>query len=203
MKGKRQEDQNIELKVQNQVIEAIDDSKEKEEKKTNIILFNVPEPPSKDTKSEREEDLRVVKEIMLAAEPEDETLAPLDLNKITRLGGRREGSTRPRPLRVTLDTPEEKWTIVKRSRKIKSKDAYKDIAIQSDKTKKELQEDRKLKAECTQKRKDTGLDYIIFAQVIMLREEVETFKKLRKQRRENPQNAEVNPSPIVDGEENL
>ena len=183
VKGKRHEDRNLEETVQNQVSEKIDDVREKEAKKSNIILFGVPEPTSRDT--EKEEDLKTIRNIVLAAETEEGVVAPLDSNRITRLGGRKEGSVRPRPLRVTFDTPEEKWTVVNRSRKIKSVEAYKDVTIQSDKTKKELQEDRKLKAECSQKRKDTGQDYIIFAQEIMLRDEVENFKKLRQQKRAN------------------
>ena len=55
-----------------------------------------------------------------------------------------------------------------------------------DKTRKELQADRLIKAKCTEKRKQTGLDYVIFAQEIMLREDIPVFKRNRQYLRENP-----------------
>ena len=186
LKGNKTEEKTVEKVVHTQVIEAIDDSKERDEKKTNIILFNVPEPSTKEAKAEKEEDLTSINKIIKETSPDEDDFTPLETSSITRLGGRREGSARPRPIRVTLDSTEAKWTVVRRAKNLKKVDAFKDITIQSDKTKKELNNDRKLKADCNQKRKETGKDYIIFAQEIMLRDDVPSFKRSRQYRRENP-----------------
>ena len=186
LKGKKVEEKKVEEVVHTQVTEALDDNKEREEKRSNIILFNVPEAANKDTKAEKEEDMITINNIFQEVHGEEEEFTPLNPNRITRLGGRKDGSTRPRPIRVTLDSTEEKWTIVRRSKNIRKVDAYKDITVQMDKTRKELQADRLIKAKCTEKRKQTGLDYVIFAQEIMLRDDIPAFKRNRQYLRENP-----------------
>lgn len=48
----------------------------------------------------------------------------------------------------------------------------------------ELQEDRGLKAKCDKMRNDTSKNFIIFAEHIMLKEDVNAFKEERKRKQE-------------------
>ena len=128
--------------------------------------------------------LSKVNKLLRAAQGDQAT--PLnDINQVTRLGNRKEDeSARPRPVKVSFDTSEEKWQLVRNSKKIKSTQCFKDVNVHHDRTEKELNEDRALKAECTKRRNQSGLDYVIFAQEIMLRTEIDNFKKERAKKRE-------------------
>ena len=107
-----------------------------------------------------------------------------DLTLVVRLGERKANQTRPRATKVTLDSEEEKWSILSRSGNLKTRDTWKDVKIQQDKTSLEITADKKPKEECTTKRKVTKLDYVIFAQNIMLRTDIDAFKAERTRKRE-------------------
>ena len=179
--------QSVEETMQISIQEALDDSKEKEEKKNNAIIFGLEESKKEDGMTEddtKKDDLSKVNKLLRAAQGDEAT--PInDINQVTRLGKRKEDeSARPRPVKVSFDTSEEKWQLVRNSKKIKSTPCFKDVNVHHDRTKKELNEDRALKAECTKRRNQTGLDYVIFAQKVMLRKDIDKFKEERARMRE-------------------
>ena len=189
----KQVEERVQTSVSSVIYEAIDHSKEKEEKECNVIIFNAPEAkkePGKSKKEYEEEDHIMVNYLKKEAE-KDHFVAILDKSRVERIGQYKEDSPRPRPIKVKLDSPEEKWFFLKKAENLKSiNDArYKNISIQKDKTKMELMEDRRLKTRCTKMREETGKNYIIFAQNIMLKEEVDAFKAERKRKQEEERKA--------------
>ena len=115
----------------------------------------------------------------------------LDKSRVVRIGQRNDENKRPRPIKVKLDSPEEKWYFLKSAASLKKHkdEEMQNLSIQKDKTNKELMEDRHLKSRCNKMREETGKNYIIFAQNIMLKEEVDAFKEQRKRKREEEKRA--------------
>ena len=176
----------VEETVQTSIKEVLDDSKEHEEKKNNVIIFNLDEPTKIAGRTEsqyQDDDLTKVNMIIRAAEGDEWTPVP-NKNQVTRLGQRKDDSKRPRPVKVSFDSNEEKWHLVRNTRKVRTMPAFKDVSIQHDKTRKELNVLRALKTECTNKRNVTGKDFVIFAQQIMLRSDIPAFKEERNKTRE-------------------
>ena len=68
----------------------------------------------------------------------------MNKENVTRLGQRKPGSIRPRPIKVKLDSIEEKQFLLKCAKNLRNSTVNKDVRIQHDKTRKELMEDRKL-----------------------------------------------------------
>ena len=188
----------LEEKVQSTIQEVLDNNKEKEEKETNVILFNVPEVSEEEERKteeeKKEEDFLTVNNIIQDVE-KDHFTAMVDSSNIERLGQQRPGSTRPRPIKVRFDTKEEKWYLLRNAYHLKNSktQSHHDVVIRADKTKAELNADRKLKAECTKRREETGENWIIFADQIMLKENVEAFKAERKKKREAERDGFRNP----------
>ena len=110
----------------------------------------------------------------------------VDAASITRLGKIRPGSKRPRPIKVRFDSKEEKWFFLRNAHRLKKSktESHQKVVIKADKTKAEMNADRKLIAECLRRREETKDDWIIFAEQIMLRKDVEPFKEERMRRRE-------------------
>ena len=129
--------ESVEETMQTSIKEALDDSKEKEEKKNNVIIFNLEEPKKEVGKQESDyhkEDLTKLNQLLRAAQGDLAT--PLtDKNQVTRLGHKKDDSVRPRPMKVSFDTTDEKWHLVCNSRNIKKVPCYKDVQVQ-DKTRK-------------------------------------------------------------------
>ena len=168
------------------VAEAFDNCKEKEEKEKNVVFFNVEEAKEELGKTEKEkdeEDFVAVNAIMNNAQKE--AFKPMMMRQnITRLGKKKPNNPRPRPILVKLQTVEDKWNLLRCAKNLKESIAYKEVRIQHDKTKKEMNEDRKVYAECERLRQETKEDYIVFAKQIMLRKSVPAFIEKRKKRQE-------------------
>ena len=179
----------IEEKVQTTLREVLDNNKEKEEKETNVILFNVPEvseeTEKKTEEEKKEEDFITVNSIIQEVEG-DHFTEMVDPASIMRLGQRRPGSKRPRPIKVQFDSKEEKWFLLRNAHYLKQSrnENHQNVVIRADKTKAEMNADRKLIAECMRRRKETEQDWIIFAEQIMLRKDVDAFKAERQKRRD-------------------
>ena len=114
-----------------------------------------------------------------------ESFKPMMIKEnVNRIGNKKPGSTRPRPILVTFPTVAEKWKLLKCAKNLKESTLNNEVRIQHDKTRQELMEDRKLKAECERMRQETKKDYIIFANQIFLRSDIPAFIEKRKKKRE-------------------
>ena len=170
---------NIEEKFQNSFKEILSDEREKEEKKQNLVLFGVPEENApEDNKETKKKDNGKVADIVCFVNKDCE---PDDLRccTVTRLGKKRENAEKPRPIKVSFDSFELKRKTLKNAKLLRDY-KIKNIGISPDKTKKELEEDRRLRTELRrQKESDQNTEYMIFEKKVMKRNEI---TKIREER---------------------
>ena len=88
--------------VETQLGQAMQDEREKEEKKNNIMLFNIPESEKLEAAEGAKDDLDLVKEVLNFVNP-DIDLTSADASTISRIGVKKDGNdARPRPIKVKL-----------------------------------------------------------------------------------------------------
>ena len=159
----------LENKVQVQVNQVYEDQREKEEKKNNIILFNVPETENREPIEGVRDDADLVREILTHVSP-DISFNTLDAASITRLGALREENARPRPIKVKLTYIDHKFKLLKACRNLTDYKRFSKIGLSKDKTKFEMIEDKRLKDEVEKrKRDDPNADPVIFRGKVMER----------------------------------
>ena len=102
-----------------QLTESLDEMKEIEERRNNIIIFNVKETPAEKEEDSLEADLNNIKEILTFSNPELRNTQIKDLKaaNISRMGEFKSDATRPRPIKVTLQSKKVKYQILKNSKK--------------------------------------------------------------------------------------
>ena len=96
-----------------------DQKREKEEdlrRKKNLVMHKAPESQSRDSKERYNEDMSLIQQICSSIEME-----PTKVKNCTRLGKTpdQEIRARPRPLRITLDSPEDAELMMKNLTKLK------------------------------------------------------------------------------------
>ena len=163
--------------------EILQEQKEKEEKMNNVILFGLPESAQmEDGKDNKIEDHKKVSEAFLHI---DKDMYPgmVDQNQIevTRIGRKKnDDESKPRPVKVKFLRNGMRDSLLKNARNLKNYKIPK-LGISHDKTRKELEEDRKLRTELKEKREaDTKTEYVIYQKKIMKRSEADKIKEERK-----------------------
>ena len=168
----------LEKNIETKMTQVVNNQKEIDEKKCNLIVFNLPEiEETADGKEEIQEDYRNVTDILSYL---DHTYEPLDLRpeNLTRLGPKRKGKdSGTRPIKVELCSSSIKTRALRYAYRLKDYTIPK-IGISYDKTSQELQEDRTLKQQLVDKRKEDPLgDYIRYGKEIMKRTDAAIIKK--------------------------
>lgn len=154
------------------VSEYLDDQAEKELKKNNLILWNLPESPEEEEEVAEREDLEKVREVLKWVNPR----VDLDKMKVFRAGYRTK-DRKPRPVKITLNSVETKHQVLRKSKKLKESDSFDKLGLSADKTKKEQIKYKELKVKRDELRKENGGDYVIFREVVMLRKDIPDFIK--------------------------
>ena len=123
----------------------------------------------------------------------DDQVIPGDLGtsycKVTRIGRKKpEQDEKPRPIKVELPDVDTKKRVLKNARLLKSY-KIKKIGVSHDKTKKELEADRILRADLRKRREeDKDVEYIIYDKKVMKKVEADKLReqkeKLYKERQE-------------------
>jgi len=159
--------------------EMLDIQKDNEERKNNVVAFNVDECQNEqdEEKHDRAEITNILNEIVPEFEPRHIATA-----EIVRLGKRKpfqpkEGqqTPKPRPIKIIFQNVEAKNKILKNARKLKNFPNLKKIGLSSDKNKKEREEDLKLRKEL-KSRRDGGEDVVMFNGKVMTKTEREELK---------------------------
>ena len=150
-----------EQRLKAQIEEALDDYKEREEIQNNVLIFNVPEADAED----EEEDMKKLKDIMTIIEPTFNMECIKD--KVSRLGKKKTDAKQARPIKITLPG-HQKTKILRASKKLKESSKYNRVSMSHERTRKEREEYKKLKAILEEKNKD-GNDYVIFDNEVVLR----------------------------------
>ena len=166
----------VESNITSSITEVLNEQKEIEDKKLDLILFNVPESKKKpDGTDNNEEDQGKVSDIITYLHPE---VRPSEIEPATiRLGRRREGpEERPRPIKIEVNFLETKERMLKNARLLRDYRIPK-IGISHNKTKKEMEEDRKLKGELNKRREaEPTKEFQIYNKTVMTREEAKILK---------------------------
>ena len=123
--------------MQAQLDEIIENQREKEEKKDNVMLFNVPESEKLEASEGAQDDMELVKEILSHVSP-DLSFDSLPSSSVSRIGERKNDATRPRPIKMKLAQPEQKVKLLKSSRRLKNYTRHEKIGLSSDKTRKDF-----------------------------------------------------------------
>nr|CAH7738544.1 unnamed protein product [Callosobruchus chinensis] len=113
--------------------DVVSEISEREKRKNNIILFNVPEADrSKSANEQSASDKNVVVDVLKEIIPE----VSLDSIKPIRLGV--FTSSKKRPIKVTLDNNDIVRKVLTNARKLQSSNRYKTIILSSDRTKRQI-----------------------------------------------------------------
>ena len=162
-----------------QVKEVLKEHKEKDDKEKNLMIFNLPESDSKlDPKKAKEEDISKTMDILTFLDGD----VPNDVI-IVRIGRRNEEVTaRPRPIKITLPDIEIKQNLMSNASDLKDYTKYPKIGICHDKTRKEINEDKALRALLAKKRAEQPeFDWTIFNKEVVKRSDVPKLRQLRRQ----------------------
>ena len=170
----------IESAIKSHVTEHLDEMKEKEEKKLNIMLFNLKESTKTEVIEEASEDLISVKQVLqhINSDLKESVIDKLSIQNIKRLGRKPEASQdgKTRPVKVTLPDESTKYKFLRKSHKLKDYQPNPKIGIKLDLTKQQLFEEKELRKEL-QRRREQKEDVMIFRNKVILRSEHEKLKK--------------------------
>lgn len=130
---------------------SLDELKDREARKDNIVIFNIAEC------SEEEIDVRKDFDAAQATELFRSDLGvAADVSNPVRLGKRQVNAAYPRPLRVTVNNERTKWNILKAAKNLREsgKEELKVVYIKRDMTRMERMEDENLRKQLMEKRKE-------------------------------------------------
>ncbi len=138
----------------NTMDEVIKEMKDQEDRKRNIIFFNIPESKSKDMNERVKHDKEEAKEITKICSA---TIKKDDMLKAKRLG-KIPDDDKPRPLLIEVSSDEKKRALFKNLSKLQNApDKYKTVSVRNDLTKKQREQEKTLREEAKKKeQEDSG-----------------------------------------------
>ena len=177
MKELKETEINMDKNIEKQVRNYLDDREEKNMKINNIIIHRLPETHDNDVDQAKRDKADIIK-ILETTNPEFkaevENLLKED-NSIKRLGNKRAGATRPRPVKVILPDVEMKKKIFKGCRNLKNS-PFRNVSIQDDLTKQEQEKNFQLRKQLKE-RKDSGEKVCIYRGQIIPEENHPAYKR--------------------------
>ena len=132
------------------VTKIVDEYRDIERRKWNVIVFNVPEPKSVDISQRKTEDIEFFNSLV-----EDICIAPVDIADVARLGAK--VSSKSRPLRVQFNNLSHRRSVLSNAKKLRDSSSrlFKEIFINPDLSWKERQAQKDLRSELA-RRKEAG-----------------------------------------------
>ena len=127
---------------------------ERERRKCNVVVHNLPESQTESSKARLDEDIRNVMDII-----KDELHIYARVVSAFRVGQRQRD--RPRLLIVKFETEASKWDVVRYARHLQHSHKWSNIYINPDLTKDERQAGKQLRQELDQRRKNGEKDLVI------------------------------------------
>ena len=169
----------IQETIKSNMKELLDDHKQKEDKKNNLIVFNIPE--AKDDDKGVAEDFKIIKEILTFID-KDIVTPELTEKAISRVGNTKNKNDRPRPIKVEFPNPGPKNKALQNARSLRDFKKYPKMGISKDKSEQEMQKDRTLRGELTRLRA-LGGDWTIFDDTCVLRSDIPALRKAKAEDR--------------------
>lgn len=180
-----QAQRDIESTIKTQLTESLDEMKDIEERKNNMIIFNIQESNAENDEANQQEDLTKIKEILSHSNPDltDSEIKNLDETSFTRMGREKSAdvNSKPRPIKLTLSSQKIKYQILKNSHKMKTCEKHKGIGYKMDLTKKQQSEEKVLRLKLEERKKTE--DVVIHKRQIILRTELEEIRKREQERK--------------------
>ena len=134
----------------NSASKIVDEYRDLERRKWNLMFFNVPEHNSVESSQRKVKDRDFVNSLV-----DSIGAGPIDIVDVVRLGAK--ASNKPRPLRVQLSNLSHRRSILAKAKKLResSSSIFKEVFINPDLSLKERQAQRELRQELA-KRKESG-----------------------------------------------
>ena len=175
LRNEKKTDEQMKVHVE----EVLNDQLERDQKKNNIIMYNLPEGTDQDEEKNKTDDLDKAKEVLKFVNSEVKT-ENYDKSKIMRIGPKR--SNKVRPVKIIMENQDCKNNILRNARNLKESEKFSKIGLSFDKTRKQQEEYRKLKEKLEEhKKKDDGKDYVIFRNQIVVRSEIANIIRKSKE----------------------
>jgi len=199
-----QAQRDIESTIKTQLTESLDKMKDIEERRNNMIIFNIQESNAESEEENQKEDLKKVKEILSHSNPEliETEINKLDETSFTRMG-REKGAaadSKPRPVKLTLSNQKIKYQILKNSHKMKTYEKHQNIGYKMDLTKKQQLEDKELRLKLEERKKHE--DVVIHKRKIILRTELEEIRRKEHERKTKLNKKDENTNSQTNNDEN-
>ena len=170
----------IEQQIKIQVTQSLDEAREFDERKNNLIIYNIKETISEDEAISLAADLENVKAVLTHTNPElkDTQIKSLSITDIHRLGSLSQPPTqqKPRPIKLVLKNQKTKYQVLKKAKKLKDCESHPKVGIKPDLSKKQQEEEKELKLELEERRKNNE-DVMIFKKQIILRKDLAEHRK--------------------------
>ena len=142
--------------ITSQPTNIIDEYNDRERRKNNLIFTGIKESVNKDPEIRKQEDRDVIGNIFKSIEAKD-----VVINKIIRLGAKKEINEKPRLLLVSFEDIRKKRFILTQAKKLRDLKEWDSIFISPDLTRKEQEEGKKLRDQLRALREQGHTDYII------------------------------------------
>ncbi|KAH3870806.1 hypothetical protein DPMN_033996 [Dreissena polymorpha] len=146
---------NCELSMDFKVDQALYDQRERDERKNNIIMYNIPESNAQTNEDKQtEDDVKIRQECEFVENQEN--CQPTKIKQNKRLGEIQRGpKARPRPMKVVLERELEKVKFLRNGEKLKNSE-YK-VHVTPDYTRRQRELNNKMKNEVANRREQDPL----------------------------------------------
>jgi hypothetical protein len=170
-------ERSIEEKVKVQVTEVLDSQKEKEGRVNNIVVFNISESLGTGQEAENTHDKKEICNILAAVRPDLDPLT-VEVEKVTRLGRRKDpkSNPRPRPIKVVFKDHDVRNSILRKAWRLKDHEQLKKVGISADKTLTERNAEKAVRQEFL-RRREMGEEVVMYKGRVMTKGEKETSKR--------------------------
>ena len=142
------------------------EKEERDYKKNNLVLYNIPESRMKDIDQRIKYDMEICGKIIYEEIGEKEFC----IEKINRLGKIREDE-KPRPTLIRLRSETEKWRILGKAKNLRNSNNFARIYVAKDMTIKEKELDRELREEVAERRNNGEFCQIKNGMIVKKRKE--------------------------------
>lgn len=134
------------LSIECKLDQAMYDFKERDKRKNNVIIYNLPEPVTDDYEDRNEQEGAKISKICECAE------TACGIESASRLGEKRNDLSKPRPLKVVFSEEQSKYKLLKNSQKLKTNEELKKVSITPDYTFRQRQINNAMKSEVSRRR---------------------------------------------------
>ena len=133
---------------------CISELEAREERKLNLVIFNVGESDSADGIIRKKEDTETVQVVLAQIE-----VAPVVITDCRRLGPYRRdlAARKPRPLRISTESVAQKDAVLKSAHRLRELDGTKNIVIRKDLTPLQREQEKNLMTEWQKKKEESVL----------------------------------------------